>query len=158
VEILDIKVRKIEPGDLFYIAEIEEKVFGLDAFPFYYLFELYEKCRDFFLVADYKGLTIGYIVSCIENQSLHIHSVAVIEGFRGKGIGRMLLEETIKLAKSMGIEKILLEVSTQNTVAIALYEKFGFKRVGMRTNYYADGSDAYIYILDLKENNSQHVR
>ncbi|MCC6004758.1 MAG: ribosomal protein S18-alanine N-acetyltransferase [Thermofilum sp.] len=146
---MEIRVRKIEPGDLFYIAEIEEKVFGLDAFPFYYLFQLYEACRDFFLVADYKGLTIGYIVSCLEDKRLHIHSIAVIEGFRGKGIGKKLLEETVKLANNVGVKEIYLEVKTQNIPAITLYEKMGFKRVGTREGYYADGSDAFVYVLRL---------
>ena len=147
---MDIRIRRVKLGDLFYVAEIEERSFGLDAFPFYYLFELYVKCRDYFLVADYKGLTIGYIVSCREDKKLHVHSVAVIEGFRGKGIGRMLFEETIRQARARGIGVIFLEVSTRNDAAIRLYEKMGFRRVGVRENYYADGSDAYIYTLNLE--------
>lgn len=144
---MEVAVRGVRPEDLFYIVEIEEKTFGVDAFGFNYLFYLYENCRDYFLVAEYKGVLVGYVASCLEGEELHVHSIAVVEQFRGKGIGRRLMEETLRLARERGARRVRLEVKTTNVPAILLYEKLGFERKALLKNYYADGSDAYLYIL-----------
>lgn len=149
---MDVRLRRVEPGDLYYIVELEEKAFGPDAFSLDYLFYLYNRCRDYFFVADYKGLVVGYIVSCREGSQLHVHSVAVVEELRGRGIGRKLLEETIRVARENGLKAVYLEVKTTNTPALRLYEKLGFKRIGVKEKYYNDGSDAYLYALSLEEN------
>jgi len=47
------------------------------------------------------------------------------------------------------VERIILEVSEKNTPALRLYEKVGFKRVGMRKNYYPDGSNALLMEVTL---------
>lgn len=147
---LEVVIREARPEDLFYIVEIEEKTFGLDAFGFNYLFYLFEHCRDFFLIADYKGVLVGYVVSCLESSDeLHVHSIAVVDWFRGRGVGRKLMEETIRVARARGIKRVRLEVKTENTAAITLYEKLGFERKNVLRNYYADGSDAYLYLLNL---------
>ncbi|AKG38805.1 hypothetical protein MA03_05320 [Infirmifilum uzonense] len=150
MNILDITIREARPEDLFYIVELEEKTFGPDAFGFNHVFYLFEKCRDYFLIADYKGLLVGYIVSCRESEEeLHVHSIAVVEWFRGKGVGRRLMEETINLARQRGLRRIRLEVKTENVAAIKLYEKLGFVRKDILRNFYEDRSDAYVYLLTL---------
>ncbi len=146
---MEVTIRGVRAEDLFYIVEIEERVFGADAFGLNYVFYLYENCRDFFLVADYKGMLVGYAASCIEGEELHVHSIAVVEWFRGKGIGRRLMEETIRLARLRGLKRVRLEVKAGNAAAISLYEKLGFERKALLKNYYADGSDAYLYVLTL---------
>lgn len=75
----------------------------------------------------------------------HIMNMAVIEGFRGKGIGSLLMESLICEAQKEKITKMTLEVASRNTVAISLYEKFGFIKKGIRVNYYdKDMDDAVI--------------
>ncbi|PLJ78256.1 ribosomal protein S18-alanine N-acetyltransferase [Infirmifilum sp. NZ] len=147
---MEVEIRAVRPEDLFYIIEMEERIFGADAFSFNYLFYLYENCREFFLIADYKGVLVGYVVSCRESEELHVHSIAVAEWFRGKGVGRRLMEETLRLARLRGLKRVRLEVKTENTVAISLYEKLGFERKAYLKSYYADGSDAYVYVLNLQ--------
>ncbi|MEZ0345745.1 MAG: ribosomal protein S18-alanine N-acetyltransferase [Infirmifilum sp.] len=148
---MEIAIREVRPEDLFYIVEIEEKSFGVDAFSFNYLFYLYENCKDFFLIADYKGLLVGYVISCHESEDeLHVHSIAVADWFRGRGVGKKLMEETLTLARRKKIKRVRLEVKTDNTPAINLYEKLGFKRKTILKNFYVDGSDAYVYILNLE--------
>ena len=58
------------------------------------------------------------------------------------GIGSKLLEELIKKAKDTST-LITLEVNEENKPAIHLYEKYGFKLLGKRKNYYKD-NDALI--------------
>ena len=63
-----------------------------------------------------------------------ITNIAVHPDMRKRGIASEILRALIKSAKSC--EKIFLEVRESNTAAICLYEKYGFKRCGVRKNFY----------------------
>ncbi len=61
-----------------------------------------------------------------------IGSVYVIPEFRGKGISKKLLEEAISFAKQeVKIRKVVLEVTVTQIAAVSLYEKLGFRNVGV---------------------------
>jgi RimJ/RimL family protein N-acetyltransferase len=51
---------------------------------------------------------------------------------RGAGLGRRLMEAGIEAARRLGMERIELEVFASNTRAIALYERVGFVREGLK--------------------------
>ena len=54
-------------------------------------------------------------------------------------------------AREQGAKRMLLEVRVDNTPALALYERFGFAKMGLRKRYYQpEGIDAYTMSLDLK--------
>ena len=59
----------------------------------------------------------------------------ILPGARGKGGGRMLLEAAID-ARPADVHKIELEVWPHNEAAIALYERLGFEREGLRRDHY----------------------
>jgi len=81
----------------------------------------------------------------------HLISIAVLEPYRRRGIGSALLRETIRVMREVyDVESIYLEVRVSNTVAIRLYEKFGFVKVRRIRGYYMDGEDAYVMVLRLK--------
>ncbi|MEB3851455.1 MAG: ribosomal protein S18-alanine N-acetyltransferase [Desulfurococcales archaeon] len=78
----------------------------------------------------------------------HLVSIAVLEEYRGRGVGSALLSETIRsLRDHYGVESIYLEVRVSNERAIRLYEKFGFRKVRIIKKYYMDGEDAYVMVL-----------
>jgi len=56
---------------------------------------------------------------------------------RQRGLGRLLLRETLKAAHAMGIRQATLEVRRSNAPALHLYEGAGFKLLGVRPNYYS---------------------
>jgi RimJ/RimL family protein N-acetyltransferase len=58
--------------------------------------------------------------------------MGVLPAVRGRGVGRRLAEAAIAAAKAQGAERIELEVFASNTRAIALYEKLGFLREGVK--------------------------
>lgn len=71
-----------------------------------------------------------------------------------KGVGSMLLEKLIAYARQNEIEIISLEVRHDNTKAIHLYEKYGFKRIGTIPAYFKIGSryfDFEAMYLDLRK-------
>ena len=58
--------------------------------------------------------------------SLNVHDLAVQPGYRGRGIGRLLLEEVERRARARGSSKLTLEVHATNEGAMRLYRRFGF--------------------------------
>ena len=97
-----------------------------------------------FCVKD-NGEVVGFIVSDIFYDELHITNIAVTQVYRRKGIGELLLEKVLSEAKKAGFEDITLEVRISNMPAIKMYEKKGFTADGIRKKYYCDnGEDAVI--------------
>jgi L-amino acid N-acyltransferase YncA len=60
----------------------------------------------------------------VEN-SLYIH-----QDYRGMGIGKVLLDKTIKESKALGYHSILALITGNNKISIKLHERFGFKSAG----------------------------
>lgn len=79
-----------------------------------------------------------------------IYSLAVDPARRGCGIGKRLIGEAEKEARRRNCTTLKLEVRIENRAAIALYEKSGFTRCGLKANYYEDGTDACIFRKELK--------
>lgn len=93
-----------------------------------------------------EGALIGFIGVTLSADFADIESVFVDGDFRNKGVGKRLVDGAISFIKESGLDKILLEVKANNASAIALYEKCGFSRLGVRKKYYADGADALIMV------------
>ena len=85
------------------------------------------------LVAVEDGVVVGYVGSQTVLQEADMMNIAVGEGFRRRGIARMLVEELIR---RLDAYQLTLEVRASNAPAIALYESLGFTQVGLRKNYY----------------------
>jgi RimJ/RimL family protein N-acetyltransferase len=66
---------------------------------------------------------------------------------RRRGIGRALLERAVDWASEVGVRKLELHVFPHNEAAIALYERFGFRREGYRKAHYRRGRDFIDAIL-----------
>lgn len=75
-----------------------------------------------------------------------ITNVVIKDGHRGQGIGTMMLTYLMETARERGVVRFNLEVRESNAPAIALYEKLGFERVGVRPGFYEKPSeDAILY-------------
>ena len=75
-------------------------------------------------------------------DELYITFIAVYPMYKRKGLGKLLLLQLIKRSKLLQTNHIHLEVKNNNEPAIALYKSMGFKIIGIRSNFYRDGSDA----------------
>jgi ribosomal-protein-alanine N-acetyltransferase len=88
---------------------------------------------------------IGYVGVWLMVDEAHIVAIAVRQDYRGRGIGELLLAESLDLAIEHRQNNVTLEVRRSNAVAQALYEKYRFLKVGVRRRYYSDnGEDAVI--------------
>ena len=80
-------------------------------------------------------------------------AIALYQEYCGRGIGKVMLETVLDVARSIGCEQAELEVMTENEGAIALYESIGFVKCGLLPNSakYKDGSyaDSYWMVKEL---------
>jgi len=107
--------------------------------------------RSFKRVSRVNGSVVGYLVAWKIYDEVHILNVAVHPDYRRRGIGQSLLDYCINFFSSKGVRSAILEVRNMNGDARRLYEKMGFRSVGVRRGYYTDtGEDAIVMELDLK--------
>ena len=98
------------------------------------------------------NLVIGICVLHVVLDEAQINYFAVNEKFRNKGLGSYLMSYLIKVCERLNISKLLLEVSQSNIKAENFYRRFDFFTVGIRINYYKDGSDALLKEKKLTSN------
>ena len=91
-----------------------------------------------------KNLVIGICVFQVVLDEAQINYFVVNKKFRKKGFGSFLMNYLIKNCEKLNLKKILLEVSQDNVTAERFYSRFDFSTVGMRKNYYRDGSHALL--------------
>ncbi len=88
---------------------------------------------------------VGYSGIWTIFEEAHITTLAVSSRHRGQHVAQAILLAQIKFLYKNMVKYLTLEVRESNTKAISLYEKFGFKSLGKRKNYYQDnGEDALI--------------
>ncbi len=91
-----------------------------------------------------KNLVIGICVFQVVLDEAQINYFVVNQKFREKGFGSYLMSYLIKKCEKLNLNKLLLEVSQRNVAAERFYSRFDFYTVGIRKNYYKDGSDALL--------------
>ena len=97
-----------------------------------------------YIVAKENNEVVGFagVSVCLDEATLN--NIVVKKSHRNRGIGGELLESLIELCSELRIKTFTLEVDTENEPAIHLYEKFGFKNLGIRKKYYNNSRDAFI--------------
>ena len=90
------------------------------------------------------NLVIGICVFHVVLDEAQINFFVVNQKYRENGYGSYLMSYLIKDCEKLNIKKIFLEVSSNNITAEKFYSRFGFFTVGIRKNYYKDGSDALL--------------
>jgi ribosomal-protein-alanine N-acetyltransferase len=123
--------------------------------------DLYQKYPETFLVAEVDGEAQGYIMCRIEKgwsklgmltpaRLCHVVSVAVMEGYRRRGLGRAMVVEAMRRGRDVyGAGEGYLEVRVSNEAAIGLYDVLGFRKVKRNYGYYMDGEDAWVMAVSL---------
>lgn len=97
------------------------------------------------VVAVDNNCIVGWItVWCLPPFESQIIQITVCPKHQRRGIATQLLEHMIGTSAALGINTMVLEVREDNTAARRLYEKVGFKDVGLRKHYYKDGSHAVL--------------
>ena len=87
---------------------------------------------------------IGICVFHVVLDEAQINFFVVNHKYRRKGYGSYLMCYLIKQCEKLNIKKLFLEVSHANVTAEKFYSRFDFSTVGIRKNYYKDGSHALL--------------
>ena len=91
-----------------------------------------------------SNLLIGICVFQVVIDEAQINYFVVHQKFRNRGFGSHLMNFLIEECEKLNLKKLLLEVSRNYVIAEKLYSRFDFSTVGVRKNYYKDGSDAVL--------------
>ena len=98
-----------------------------------------------YLVATLDRAIVAYGGIWVMVDEAHITTFAVHPGFRRRGIGERLLLALLDVSMARVAREATLEVRLSNLAARRLYEKYGFRPMGIRPRYYSDdGEDALI--------------
>ncbi len=136
------------------IAPIEADLFGKGSWNESMISqELQAPMRAYYAQIDENTHTLcGYAGYWFDGDDAQIMTIGVAKQYQRKGIASKLLSTIIKTAKQIGAKRMLLEVRVDNVPALALYERFGFVKMGLRKRYYQpEGVDAYTMCADLNE-------
>ena len=95
-------------------------------------------------------VVIGICVVQVVLDEAQINYFVVNQKYRKKGFGSYLMGYLIKKCEKSNLKRLLLEVSQDNVTAERFYSRFDFYTVGIRKNYYKDGSDSLLKEKKLK--------
>jgi len=115
------------------------------------LAEMYSEPNGGLILASVNNQTVGVTgIRRFENMDCELKRMFVSEGFRNLGIGRLLLEHAIELARNLNYAKIKLDTSDTMKTAIKLYLDYGFEEISAyRYNPY---ESARFFELNLNNN------
>ena len=94
-----------------------------------------------YLVARVGDRIVGYGGMWLMVDEAHITTFAIHPAWRRQHIGERLLLAFLDLAVDRGAHEATLEVRLSNLAARRLYEKYGFRPVGLRPRYYSDDNE-----------------
>ena len=106
-----------------------------------------ENGKSKYFVAKQENEIVGFAGILLIIDQVNIMNIVVKKDKRNFGIGSLLLEEIIRYSKIHNATSITLEVNEKNIPAIKLYEKYGFKQVGLRKKYYNNEDNAILMDL-----------
>jgi ribosomal-protein-alanine N-acetyltransferase len=104
------------------------------------------------VLRDRAGLLQSYSIMMLALDEAHLLNLSVAREFQRCGLGWRTLEWMAQVSRGHGARTMLLEVRPSNPLAIRLYDRYGFQRIGMRRGYYpaADGrEDAIVMRVSL---------
>lgn len=147
-----LKVRNSTNEDIDQILEIDSYSFGKSHWSkATFKSEFKSSYSRYFTITPEldDAKVLGYAGFWKVGEEGHITTIAICSEFRKQGLADILLYEMIKCAQRNNVKWLTLEVRTSNVAAIALYEKYVFKKIGIRNKYYQDNNeDALILWTD----------
>lgn len=149
---MSVPLRVMTHADLEAVAELEQAVFGEEAWTRQMLASELDQqpASRYYLVADDDGEIAGYAGLLGAGCQADVLTLAVAAGQWGRGIGTALLQALLAEAVRRGCTEVFLEVRTDNDRAQRLYRRHGFAEIGIRRGYYQpSGADALVMRREL---------
>lgn len=154
-----MKIKKVTLKDLTAISNLEHEVFTEDAFSKEVLEKLIHQNNIFYKLekTGIKKILVGFVIVVKDRKDrVNIINFVINPKYQNKGYGSLLLKNTIERIKKTeeDINKIILNVKTNNSIAIKLYKKFNFRKIKRIENYYKSKQSAYLMEKEIEDNNN----
>jgi len=102
-------------------------------------------------VAEEKGEVVGFLIAERQaNKAAHIVTIDVVESWRRRSVGSLLMDAAENWAREQKLVLVYLEAAENNVPARGFYEARGYRKVDQVPNYYSDGASALIMLKWLK--------
>jgi ribosomal-protein-alanine N-acetyltransferase len=155
-KVKDLTIRAMTVDDLQAVLEIERSSFTTPWSETSFFNEI-KNPRSISKVARLGGRIAGYLCASRIIDEGHILTFAVHPEFRKRGIASALIRDILDQLKGEGCRFVFLEVRASNSGARKMYEKFGFRELGVRKNYYLSPVEDGI-VMVLKFGDSPHTQ
>lgn len=139
-----MKVRRWKYTDVAALAAFEKEQEFPDSWNYNMLAESFLNDGFYGVLAEEKGELIGMAAVMFGPDGADLVNILVKKDCRRRGVGDALMRAVLEECDRRELKKLFLEVRESNAPAVALYEKYGFTRVGERKKYYADGENAAV--------------
>lgn len=144
-----VQIEAMTLDDVDGVQEVERASFPVPWPANAFRTELTQNKNARYVVAREGERIVGYAGLWLMVDEAHITTFAVLPEHRRRRIGERMLQRLFEIADEMGAEWLTLEVRVSNIGAQRLYEKYGFRRAGVRRRYYSDNNeDALIMWTD----------
>ncbi len=143
-------------GDYYDILEIDSAPLDKNKAPWSWISE----SALIFKVLLINEKICGFFIARHINKSSHLHSFFIKEGYRGKGLGNILLAEHWKdaIKNNPNIETLTLHMHTENTSAIGFYLKHGYQKIIQAPLLFQENSGFGCWALNCKEKDQWPLR
>jgi len=141
VSVAPVLIDDMTLDDIDAVQEVERSSFPVPWPANAFRHELTQNRNARYVVARSNDVIVGYAGLWLMVDEAHITTFAVHPDSRRQRIGERLLQRLFEVAAVMSAEWLTLEVRASNLAAQKLYEKYGFRRAGVRRRYYSDNNE-----------------
>jgi [ribosomal protein S18]-alanine N-acetyltransferase len=158
----ECRLRPLRNADFDRVLELERVLFGAGAWTYGMLADELAALGRWYVVAEPTGPAAsavygpgskpvaGYAGLWFDGDVAQVMTVGVDPAYQRHGVGRALLQALVARSRELRASAVLLEVRVDNDAALALYERAGFERIGLRKRYYQpEDKDAFTMRLEL---------
>jgi len=150
----DLEIDTMRMQDLEEVMRIEKVSFSAPWSQSHFAHEIRRNPLAYPFVLRKKDVAcpkiVGFCVCWIVHEELHVNNLAIAPACRNRGYGEILMRSVLEFGQNNSCRRAALEVRVSNQAAVRLYEKLGFRILGVAPNYYQDNEeDAYILIRKL---------
>ncbi|RUO68375.1 GNAT family N-acetyltransferase [Idiomarina ramblicola] len=141
----DFRVERAQLADLDQLVALERATFNYSCISRRSFKQVIDSSHNDCWVVRSANELAGYAIAFTRRNSKvwRLYSIAVAQGFRGLGVGNLLMKQVLNTAKSKGATAMSLEVKSDNKAAIHWYQSCGFETIDILPEYYDDGSDGF---------------
>jgi len=134
------RLRELTLEDVPRLLELEHELFDAGSWSEWMIRDELGARGRHYLGVEVEGVLVGYAGAWFDGVDSQVMTLGVAREHQGKGLGRTLLRALLDHERERGARQVFLEVRVDNASALALYESFGFERMGLRRGYYQPGN------------------